>query len=132
MRDERGGEILLVEDNETILEAFSVLLTESGYPVIKAASGRDALELAEEHAPGLVLLDLGLPDMNGLEVVRELKAKETTARIPVIAITGHALDTDRDACMAAGCDGYVTKPVDTRQLLDLIPNHITEPTEPAG
>jgi two-component system, cell cycle response regulator DivK len=121
-----GGEILLVEDNETILEAFSILLTESGYPVIRAASGRDALELAERHAPGLVLLDLGLPDMSGLDVVRSLKAKESTAGIPVIAITGHALDTDREACMAAGCDGYVTKPVDTRQLLDMIPTHIAD------
>jgi two-component system, cell cycle response regulator DivK len=121
-----GGEILLVEDNETILEAFSILLTESGYPVIRATSGRDALELAEEHSPGLVLLDLGLPDMSGLDVVRTLKAQEATAGIPVIAITGHALDTDRDACIAAGCDGYVTKPVDTRQLLDLIPTHIVD------
>jgi len=124
MSDERGVEILLVEDNQTILEAFSILLTESGYPVITAASGKDALELAAEHSPGLVLLDLGLPDMNGLEVVRALKSAKSTAGIPVIAITGHALDTDREACLAAGCVGYVTKPVDTRKLLALIPSHL--------
>jgi two-component system, cell cycle response regulator DivK len=109
--------VLLVEDNETIRDAFGILLEDSGYGVLQAATGAAALAAAQDSSPDLILLDLGLPDMPGLEVTRRLKADGATSTIPVVAITGRALETDRDACLAAGCDGYLTKPVDTRQLL---------------
>jgi CheY-like chemotaxis protein len=112
--------ILLVEDNETIRAAFGILLTESGYRVLDAGTGADALRLALEELPDLVLMDLGLPDIGGLEVTRQLKANPQTRPAPVIALTGRALEADQEASMAAGCAAYLSKPVDTRALLATI------------
>ncbi|CAN5669748.1 cell-cycle response regulator DivK [soil metagenome] len=113
--------VLLVEDNETIRNAFAILLEESGYAVLQAGSGAEALRIAGENTPDLILMDLGLPDMNGLEVTRRLKSASETQAIPVVALTGHALETDHAACLAAGCTAYLTKPIDTAQLLEQIP-----------
>jgi two-component system cell cycle response regulator DivK len=113
--------ILLVEDNSIIRNAFGVLLQEKGYRVRQAGSGAEAIALAAEEIPALVLMDVGLPDISGLEVTRLLKADGRTRACQVIALTGHVLDTDRAACTAAGCDGYLTKPVDAEKLLRLIP-----------
>lgn len=115
-----GGTILLVEDNETIRSAFSLLLEESGYRVVQAGSGAEALEKAREHRPDLALMDLGLPDLGGLEVTRRLRADEATRGVRVVALTGHALEADQRACEAAGCAGYLTKPVDSERLLAAI------------
>lgn len=112
--------VLLVEDNETIRNAFALLLEESGYAVEQAASGAAALESAAAVLPDVVLMDLGLPDMNGLEVTRRLKADPATQSARVVAITGRALQTDQNACLAAGCSAYVAKPVDTTLLLSII------------
>lgn len=116
--------ILLVEDNETIRGAFRILLEESGYDVVEAATGADALTVARESRPDLILMDLGLPDISGLEVTRTLKADRATAAIPIVALTGRALETDQQACFEAGCVGYLAKPVDTRQLLKRIPGYL--------
>lgn len=112
--------ILLVEDNETIRHAFGVLLEESGYRVAEAGTGAAAIEIAGDLRPDLVLMDLGLPDMSGLEATRRIKANVITAEAIVIAITGRALETDQQACLSAGCAGYLAKPIDTRQLLQSI------------
>jgi CheY-like chemotaxis protein len=112
--------VLLVEDNEAIRGAFTVLLEESGYRVRGAPSGADALRLAGEDRPDLVILDLGLPDVNGLEVARALRRAPETARIPIVALTGQALETHREASLASGCSVYLTKPVDTHELLRII------------
>jgi len=112
--------VLLVEDNEAIRNAFSILLGECGYQVLQAASGAEALESAATARPHLILLDLGLPDMSGLDVARALRAREESRETPIIALTGRALETDQEACMAAGCTGYLTKPIDTEQLLKVI------------
>lgn len=116
--------ILLVEDNEAIRAAFSVLLQETGYEVLQAASGGEAL--AASGRAHLVLLDLGLPDMSGLEVARALRAREDTRDTPIVALTGRALETDAEACMAAGCSDYLTKPVDTEQLLRVLEGYLKE------
>jgi CheY-like chemotaxis protein len=116
--------VLLVEDNQTIRDAFGILLEDGGYAVLQAGTGAEALSAAAESAPDLILLDLGLPDMPGLDVCRRLKGDTGTAGIPIVAITGRALETDREACMAAGCDGYLTKPVDTRQLLRQVAEYL--------
>lgn len=116
--------ILLVEDNATIRDAFAILLNESGYRVALAANGREALESAEHARPDLVLMDLGLPDFGGLEVTRRLKANPLTRDMIVVALTGRALETDQEACLAAGCAGFLAKPVDTAQLLKAIPEFL--------
>lgn len=116
--------VLLVEDNETIRSAFCLLLEESGYRVLEAASGAEALDVATRERPDIVLLDLGLPDVSGLEVARRLKAGEKTRDVAVVAVTGRALDSDRNACRDAGCVGYLVKPVDTQLLLRELPRYL--------
>ncbi|MDP9348999.1 MAG: response regulator [Gemmatimonadota bacterium] len=116
--------ILLVEDNDAIRNAFTILLEESGYRVLQAGSGNVAIQTARSELPDLVILDLGLPDVSGLEVARTLRARPETGAIPIVALTGRALEVDEEACMAAGCSGYLTKPIDTEQLLRLIPTFI--------
>jgi CheY-like chemotaxis protein len=116
--------ILLVEDNETIRHAFTILLEESGYEVRQAGSGGQALGVAEAARPDLILMDLGLPDMSGLDVTRRLKSNPATRDVVVVALTGRALETDQQACFDAGCAGYLAKPVDTEQLLRRIPEFL--------
>jgi two-component system, cell cycle response regulator DivK len=116
--------ILLVEDNETIRHAFTILLEESGYEVRQAGSGGQALGVAEASRPDLILMDLGLPDMSGLDVTRRLKSNPATRDVVVVALTGRALETDQQACFDAGCAGYLAKPVDTEQLLRRIPEFL--------
>jgi two-component system cell cycle response regulator DivK len=123
-----GRRVLVVEDSEPIRHAYTILLEDSGYAVSSAATGAEALRLAAEAAPDLVLLDLGLPDMRGLDVALRLKANPATARIPVVALTGRDDDADRDALLAAGCAAYLVKPVDTRTLLRSIPGYISATT----
>lgn len=117
--------VLLVEDNETIRRAFCILLEEEGYRVLEAGSGQEALDAATNQPPHIILLDLGLPDINGLEVTRQLRATDATRETPIVALTGRALETDEAACLAAGCTAYLSKPVDSASLLrtieDLIP-----------
>jgi len=117
--------VLLVEDSDAIRAAFTILLEESGYAVAGAATGAEAVRIAGERAPALVLLDLGLPDIPGLEVVRRIKAAPATARIPVVALTGRDEAADRDALMAAGCAAFLVKPVDTQKLIRSLPGYIT-------
>ena len=119
-----GRRILLVEDNEAIRHAFSILLEETGYEVALAANGGDALDTARREQPDLIQMDLGLPDLNGLEVTRRLKADDATRGIVVVAITGRALESDGEACLAAGCAGYLPKPVDAAHLLRKIPEYL--------
>ena len=116
--------VLVVEDSDAIRAAFTILLEESGYAVATAATGAEAVRLAAERAPDLVLLDLGLPDIPGLDVLRRIKANPATARIPVVALTGRDDPADRAALMAAGCAAYLVKPVDTQQLIRSIPGYI--------
>jgi CheY-like chemotaxis protein len=121
---EPGAHILLVEDNQAVREAFAILLEETGYRVSKAASGGEALEIAHREPLDLILMDLGLPDLNGLEVTRRLKAHDSTRGIVVIALTGRALESDHQACIDAGCAGFLSKPVDANQLLSKIPRYL--------
>jgi CheY-like chemotaxis protein len=113
--------ILLVEDSDPIRTAFTILLEDAGYEVRGAANGGDALRMAAERLPDLVILDMGLPDMTGVQVVRQLKADPATALAPVVALTGRDEDADRRACLDAGCAAYWVKPVDTQRLVREIP-----------
>jgi CheY-like chemotaxis protein len=116
--------VLLVEDSEPIRTAFTILLEETGYRVHSAEDGHEAVRTATEHAPDLVLLDMGLPGMDGLDVVRALKAQPVTAEIPVIALTGRDDAGSRRACMEAGCAEYILKPINTHTLLRTIERHL--------
>jgi CheY-like chemotaxis protein len=117
--------VLVVEDSDAIRAAFTLLLEESGYAVAAAATGAEAVRLAEARTPDLVLLDLGLPDMPGLDVARRIKASPATARVPVVALTGRDEPADRDALLAAGCAAYLVKPVDTQALIRSLPGYIS-------
>ena len=116
-QDGAGRTVLLVEDNETIRGAFRILLEDSGYHVQEAASGQEALDRAAAGPPAVILLDLGLPDINGLEVARRLRGADPTRDTPIVALTGRALETDEQACIHAGCTAYLSKPIDSAALL---------------
>lgn len=112
--------ILIVEDNAMNRDVLSRLLTRRGYAVTMANDGAEGLEAARRDVPDLILLDMGLPVIDGYEVARRLKADSLTAKVPVIALTARALSTDRDEALAAGCDDYDVKPVDLTRLMGKI------------
>jgi|UniRef100_UPI004047DC10 two-component system, cell cycle response regulator DivK len=110
--------VLLVEDNEMNRDMLSRRLSRKGFEVILALDGAEALQAALAEAPALILMDMSLPVMDGWEATRRIKAEAATAATPVIGLTAHAMDGDREKCLAAGCDDYDTKPVDLPRLLE--------------
>ena len=109
--------ILLVEDNEDNRAVYTTILRYYGFHVVEAPSGEEGVELARELQPGLILMDVGLPGIDGWEATRRLKSDPLTMRIPVVALTAHALAEHRAASYAAGCDGYLAKPIEPRDVL---------------
>jgi len=109
--------ILLVEDNEMNRDMLSRRLRRKGYVVAMALDGQSALEMSQTEAPNLIFLDVGLPVLDGWEATRRLKADPSTRHIPVIAPTAHAMSTEREKAVEAGCDDYETKPVELPRLL---------------
>jgi CheY-like chemotaxis protein len=109
--------VLLVEDNEMNRDMLSRRLQRRGYDVIIAVDGRQGVEMAQSSSPDIVLMDMSLPVMDGWEATRTLKASPETKEIPVIALTAHAMSTDRDKAMEAGCDDYDTKPIELTRLI---------------
>jgi CheY-like chemotaxis protein len=112
--------ILLVEDNEMNRDMLSRRLQRRGYEVSLAADGQVAVDMAQAHGADLILMDMSLPVMDGWEATRSLKASANTSHIPVIALTAHAMSTDRDKALQAGCDDYDTKPIELPRLLQKI------------
>jgi len=109
-----GETILIVEDNELNLELATDLLESAGYIVRQARTAEEAIQAARTTQPHLILMDIGLPGMDGLAATRALKADPATRQIPVLAVTSHAMKGDEDKARASGCSGYITKPIDTR------------------
>jgi CheY-like chemotaxis protein len=109
--------ILLVEDNDLNRDMLKRRLSRKSYEVIVAVNGAEGIDMAREHEPDLVLMDMSLPQVDGWEATRQLKADEATSHIPVIALTAHAMSGDREKALEAGCDDYDTKPVDFKRLL---------------
>jgi two-component system, cell cycle response regulator DivK len=109
--------ILVIEDNEMNRDMLSRRLQRRGYHVDSAATGVQGVEAARASSPDLVLMDLSLPEMDGLDATRRLKGDAATRHIPIIALTAHALSTDRQRALEAGCDDYDTKPLDFQRLL---------------
>lgn len=111
-----AGKVLVVEDNQDSRELVVKVLTSRGYTVVEAVDGEDALKKAQEERPSLVLMDISLPKLNGYEVTRRLKAMEELRDVPVIALTAHAMKGDREKALEAGCRGYISKPINIREL----------------
>ena len=109
--------ILLVEDNEMNRDMLSRRLLRRGHDVLFAVDGQEAVDMAGTASPALILMDMGLPVMDGWEATRRIKADPRTRAIPVIALTAHAMAEDRDKALAAGCDDFDTKPVEIARLL---------------
>lgn len=113
-------QVLLVEDNEDNRIIFATVLGHYGYAVVEAPNGLDGVSMAERHRPDLIIMDISLPIMDGLEATRRIRANPHTAGIPVLAVTAHARDCDRDRVMDAGCDDYLAKPVEPRHLIEQV------------
>jgi CheY-like chemotaxis protein len=109
--------VLLVEDQEMNRDMLSRRLKKRGYEVSIAVDGAEGLEKARSEAPELILMDMSLPVIDGWEATRQLKADEATRGIPVVALTAHAMNSDREKALEAGCDAYETKPVELPRLL---------------
>jgi CheY-like chemotaxis protein len=107
-----SGHILLIEDNEQNAYLVSYLLQARGWQIVHALDGPTGLALAGEAIPLMVLLDIQLPGMDGHEVARRLRSNPTLAKVPIVAVTSYAMQGDRERCMAAGCNGYIEKPID--------------------
>jgi two-component system, cell cycle response regulator DivK len=120
-----GEPILIVDDNPTNLKLARVLLAGEGYQVRTAGDAEEALAVLQAYRPRLILMDIQLPGMDGLELTRRIKADPATAAITVLALTAYAMKGDADKAMAAGCDGYVAKPIDTRALPGVIEGYLT-------
>ncbi|MEM7797660.1 MAG: response regulator [Chloroflexota bacterium] len=112
--------ILLIEDNEMNRDMLSRRLRRKGFDVLNAVDGITGIEMAQSESPDLILMDISLPVIDGLQATRRLKADAETNTIPIIALTAHAMSGDREKCLAAGCDDYATKPVEFPQLLSKI------------
>lgn len=112
--------ILLVEDNEMNRDMLSRRLLRKGYEVVLALDGQSGVEMTQTEAPDLVLMDMSLPVLDGWEATRRLKANSATQHIPIIALTAHAMSSDRDKALEAGCDDYDTKPIELPRLLGKI------------
>jgi CheY-like chemotaxis protein len=112
--------ILIVEDNELNRDMLRRRLERRGFDVAVAGDGEAAVAAVREQRPDLVLMDMSLPEVDGWEATRRLKADEETRAIPVVALTAHAMHDDRERALAAGCDDYATKPVDFDALIDKV------------
>jgi CheY-like chemotaxis protein len=117
--------ILIVEDNELNRDVLSRRLARRGFDVLIAFDGPQGIEMAQQHSPNLILLDLGLPQIDGWECARRLKSDAATGRIPIIALSAHAMLGDRQRALDAGCDEFDTKPIDFAGLLQKI-GHLLE------
>lgn len=112
--------ILIVEDNELNMKLFNDLLQANGFQTVQTMDGRDAMSLAREHKPDLILMDIQLPEISGLEVTKMMKADDELRDIPVVAVTAFAMKGDEEKIRQGGCEGYIAKPISVPTFLDTI------------
>jgi two-component system cell cycle response regulator DivK len=117
--------ILIVEDEAKNLTLLRDLLQVSGYSTIEATDGKQGVELAKSKKPDLILMDIMMPEMDGLEATRILKADATTGDIPILALTSYAMKGDEERILEAGCDGYLAKPYNIRELLKTVAEYLS-------
>ncbi|HEY4133315.1 MAG TPA: response regulator [Gemmatimonadaceae bacterium] len=122
--------VLLVEDNEDNLLIYSTILRHSGYAVVEARDGQAGIDAAKKEHPGLILMDVSIPVIDGLEATRRLKADASTKDIPIIALTAHALASDQQKAIEAGCDSYIAKPAEPRAVVAAVREYLGDPQKP--
>jgi two-component system cell cycle response regulator DivK len=118
---------LIIEDDDNNIELISYILEYNGYEAIKAETGRQGCSLALEHKPDFIILDIQLPDMNGIDVLRKIRSSPEGKHVPVIAMTSYAMAGDREAMLAAGCNGYIEKPIDPERVVNQIKQVVGDP-----
>ena len=123
--------LLVIEDNEMNRDMLSRRLARRGYEVLVACDGVEGIEAARSHLPDLILMDLSLPEMDGWTATRILKSDSNTRHIPVIALTAHAMESDRAKALSAGCDVFDTKPVEIARLIEIMNRLLQEKTNHA-
>jgi two-component system cell cycle response regulator DivK len=123
--------VLLVEDNADNREIYTIILKNAGYTVLEAVDGEAALEMTRSHLPALILMDISIPKIDGYSATRILKKDSATSAIPIVALTAHALPGEEDRAREAGCDGYMSKPVAPKRVLEEVQRFIGPP-QPAG
>ena len=111
---------LIIEDNEDNMELITFILNEHGYETMKAETGMQGINLALQERPDFIILDIQLPDLDGYEVLKKIRASEIDGNIPIIAMTSYAMTGDREKMLSAGCDGYIEKPINSRKVMDQI------------
>ena len=123
--------ILIVEDTQDNFDLIEDAL-EDEHSLVHATTGQEGLTQARAHRPDLILLDMGLPDMDGWEVARHLKADLETRTVPLVALTAHAMTGDREKCLKVGCDDYMAKPINVSELVAMIDRYLTQTTAGSG
>jgi two-component system cell cycle response regulator DivK len=116
--------VMIVEDNELNMKLFNDLLEANGYSTIKTRNGLEALDLARQHRPNLILMDIQLPEVSGLEVTKWLKEDDELHKIPVIAVTAFAMKGDEERIRAGGCEAYISKPISVAKFVETIKTYI--------
>ena len=116
--------VLIVEDNELNMKLFNDLLEAHGYKTIQTRNGVEAVELARQHRPDLILMDIQLPEVSGLQVTQWIKDDEELAHIPVIAVTAFAMKGDEERIRKGGCEAYLSKPIQVTKFLETVQNYI--------
>ena len=119
--------ILIVEDNDLNLKLFRDLLGAHGYHTIETKSGFDAIDLTRDHRPDLIIMDIQLPEISGLDVTRKIKADQTISAIPIVAVTAFAMRDDEEKILQAGCEAYISKPISIGPFLHTIEKFINQP-----
>lgn len=118
--------ILIVEDNDLNMKLFNDLLQAHGYETVQTVDGRDALKLVREHSPDLILMDIQLPEISGLEVTKMIKADDDLKDIPVIAVTAFAMKGDEEKIREGGCEGYIAKPISVPHFLETVQKFLSD------
>jgi two-component system, cell cycle response regulator DivK len=118
--------VLIIEDNDNNMELISFILESSGYQCIKAETGQKGIDLAIEKLPDFILLDVQLPDIDGLAVLKKIRASKADGKTPIIAMTSHAMAGDREALLTRGCNGYIEKPIDPGRVMEQIQEILKE------
>ena len=121
--------LLVVEDDPVIMNLIVILLEREGYGVVQATTAEEGITIAGEKHPDLILMDVALPGMDGLEATRVLKSREQTRRIPVVALTAQAMKQDTERALHAGCDGFIAKPLSTKAFVNDIARFLGQRTE---
>ncbi len=118
--------VLVVEDKDLNRKIVRIVLKSKGYNVLEATNAEEALEILQAQIPDLILMDIALPGMSGEELTRQIKGTPQWRHLPIIALTAHAMKGDREQFLKAGCDDYISKPINTRLLAELVKNHLSK------